>query len=123
MSHAHHTAFESFWVSAALIMVALVYLGGWLHVRSVERVQGWRTVSFLLGLLLIWIVLASPLGLLDHESLTAHMVQHLLLMTVAPPLVFLGAPVKLLMNGLPHRLLEVIDRLFRPAPVKQLVGT
>src|ERR1700754_166397 len=99
MSHAHHAAFESFWVSTALILVALVYLRGWLNVRGVNRVRSTRAVSFLIGLSLIWIVLASPVGVLDHESLTAHMIQHLLLMTVAPPLIWMGAPLKLLMNG------------------------
>jgi protoheme IX farnesyltransferase len=36
-------------------------------------------------------VLASPLALLDHHLLTAHMLQHLLLMIVAAPLILLGA--------------------------------
>jgi cytochrome c oxidase assembly factor CtaG len=33
--------------------------------------------------------------------LTAHMVQHLLLMTIAPPLIWLGEPIKLLSHVLP----------------------
>ncbi|HUA59716.1 MAG TPA: cytochrome c oxidase assembly protein [Verrucomicrobiae bacterium] len=50
-----------------------------------------RTASLLLGLLVIGVAMASPVAALDHRMLTAHMVQHLLLMTIAPPLVFLGA--------------------------------
>ena len=37
------------------------------------------------------IVAASPLAHLDHHLLTAHMVQHLLVMLVAAPLILLGA--------------------------------
>ncbi|HTS26313.1 MAG TPA: cytochrome c oxidase assembly protein [Bryobacteraceae bacterium] len=49
------------------------------------------TASVLLGLLAIGVAMASPVSALDHRMLTAHMVQHLLLMTIAPPLIFLGA--------------------------------
>lgn len=47
----------------------------------------------LAAMLLIWIAIGSPLATLHHASLTAHMLQHLLLMSVAPPLVWLYLPV------------------------------
>ena len=40
----------------------------------------------------LWVAVASPLSVLDHQLLTAHMVQHLLLMMIAAPLILLGAP-------------------------------
>ena len=40
----------------------------------------------------MWAAVGSPLAALDHHLLTAHMAQHLLLMTVAAPLILLGAP-------------------------------
>jgi cytochrome c oxidase assembly factor CtaG len=43
--------------------------------------------------LAIWIAAGSRLAMLDEELLTVHMVQHLLLMTVAAPLILLGSPV------------------------------
>jgi putative membrane protein len=49
----------------------------------------------------VWAALASPLATLDHQSLTIHMIKHLLLMTVAAPLILAGAPVSPLMCGLP----------------------
>jgi putative membrane protein len=52
-------------------------------------------------------VTASPLAMLDHEFLTAHMVQHLLLMTVAAPLILLGDPLKALSRWLPTQLGKV----------------
>jgi putative membrane protein len=45
--------------------------------------------------------MASPLAILDHELLSIHMVQHILLMAVAAPLILLGEPTLPLLNGLP----------------------
>jgi cytochrome c oxidase assembly factor CtaG len=57
------------------------------HVRS-----RWRLAAFIAGLVSLWVTIASPLAGLDHHLLTAHMVQHLLTMTVAAPLILLGVP-------------------------------
>jgi putative membrane protein len=52
----------------------------------------WRLAALMGGLAALWIAVGSPLAWMDHHWLTAHMAQHLLLMTVAAPLIFLGAP-------------------------------
>jgi putative membrane protein len=118
MSHVHYTGLESFWISAVLILVALVYLRRWLRVRRLDRdsVRSWQAVSFVLGLLLIWVATASPLAALDHDMLTAHMVQHLLLMTLAPPLILLGVPVKQPVHGP----LQAIDRPMPSGPMRKM---
>jgi cytochrome c oxidase assembly factor CtaG len=115
MPHAHHALVESYWVSASLILVALIYLRGWLRLRrlDLDGVQAWHAGGFILGLFLIWLAIASPLSALDHEMLTAHMVQHLLLMTFAAPLILLGEPVKTLPYGLPRRLVQEVGRPFQ----------
>jgi putative membrane protein len=83
---------------------ALVYLRGWLRVRSrsPQAAGAWRAASFLVGLFLIWGALGSPLAAYDHHLLTVHMIQHLLLMTVAPALILLGEPLVVLWHGLPR---------------------
>lgn len=124
MTHTHHAAFESFWISAALILVALVYVRGWVRVRRLDgdAIEGWRATSFLSGLFLIWAAIAPPLAMLDHQLLTAHMVQHLLLMSFASPLLWLGAPLKPLQHGLPRRFAEVVvTPLARSALSRQLL--
>jgi putative membrane protein len=122
MPHTHHASVESAWVSAGLILAALIYLLGWVRVRRLDRdsVGGWRAASFTLGLLFIWVATASPLAVLDHDMLTAHMVQHLLLMTFAPPLILLGASVKTLLYGLPHRFVQVMDQSFQSTGLHQV---
>jgi putative membrane protein len=54
------------------------------------------------GLATVWIVVASPVAHLDHHLLTAHMVQHLLLMVVAAPLILLGTRHSLHLRWRPH---------------------
>jgi putative membrane protein len=115
MPHTHHASVESAWVSAGLILAALIYLLGWVRVRRLGRdsVGGWRAVSFTFGLLFTWVATASPLAALDHDMLTAHMGQHLLLMTFAPPLILLGASFKTSFYGLPHRFVQVMGQSFQ----------
>src|SRR5256885_9213498 len=52
---------------------------------------GWpssrRLAAFVAGMAVLWVVVGSPLSTIDHALLTFHMVQHLLLMTVAAPLI------------------------------------
>lgn len=111
MSHLHHDALGSFgsvFLTLILVFTALVYLRGWLTLRSgrLRHISAWRAVSFLIGLFFIWVAMASPVAALDHELLTIHMLQHLLLMTFAPPLIWLGAPVNTILRGLPQDLSE-----------------
>lgn len=120
MSHTQHIAFSSFWASAALIFAALAYLHGWLRVHRIDRAAGWRAASFALGLLFIGIATASPLAALDHRMLTAHMIQHLLLMTIAPPLILLGMPVKPRVSDSSQRFLQAIGRPLRSAPMQRM---
>ena len=89
--------------SFALALTALVYLRGWILLRRarVPFVPPWRAASFLAGLLSLWIALASPLDTFSGLVLTAHMLQHMVLMMVAPPLILLGAPLIPLVRGLP----------------------
>jgi putative membrane protein len=89
--------------SFALAMTAAIYLRGWFLMRRarVPFVPAWRAICFLLGLLTLWIALASPLDTFSAFIVTAHMLQHMLLMMVAPPLILLGAPLIPLVRGLP----------------------
>jgi len=128
MPHVHQVAMESglFSLSLALAIVflAIVYLHGWLRLRSTSLmnvIPAWRAGSFLLGLFLMWVALGSRIAVLDQAMLTGHMIQHLLLMTIAPPLIWLGEPVRLLLNGLPQQVVRlVIAPLFYWRPLQRL---
>ena len=92
------------WATLSLLLTVVVYLRGWRALRQTrpEQIPSWRVLCFLSGILLVWVAIASPLDALSGVLLTAHMVQHLLLMAIAPPLLVLGAPVVPMLRGLPR---------------------
>lgn len=121
------TALESWTIPVpltfALVLAALLYVRGWLHLRSgsVSVIPAWRAGSFLLGLFLIWVAVGSPLATFDEQLLTVHMIQHLLLMTIAPGLLLLGAPVMPLLHGFPRQFVQsVLGPVFRWLPVQRI---
>jgi cytochrome c oxidase assembly factor CtaG len=80
-------------ITLLLLGTAMVYVRGWIRIRRSlpNLIPVSRLAAFLGGLALLWIAVASPLAGMDHELLIAHMLQHLLIMTVAAPLLLLGA--------------------------------
>ncbi len=85
------------------VLIASPYARGWLALRSDSPnvVQTWRAWSGLLGLTLVWVAIASPLASFHAELLTVHIVQDVLIVTVAAPLILLAAPGRPLLLGLP----------------------
>jgi putative membrane protein len=86
---------------ALLVLAAVITAGVW-YVRAEwalslrgRRWSGKRTLSFLVGLVAIDVALQSPVASFTMTYFQAHMVQHLLLMVVAPPLLAMGAPMTL----------------------------
>jgi putative membrane protein len=124
---AHHSAHPTWGFTPLstllLILTALLYLRGWLRLRGRDtNLSVWRAASFLCGLLLIWIAMASSLGTLDHELLTVHMIQHLLLMTFAPPLLWMAEPVLAFSSGLPRLFAEATEPLQQSPYLKRVGG-
>ncbi|HEY4951103.1 MAG TPA: cytochrome c oxidase assembly protein [Candidatus Acidoferrales bacterium] len=107
----------------ALGLTVFVYARGWIRLRSAfpGLISLRRLAAFLGGIFLVWVAIGSPLNAFDDASLTIHMVQHLLLMSIAPPLILLGAPALPLLHGLPQFLARrVIGPLLRAGWVKWL---
>jgi|SRR6516164_169246 len=102
----HHTAMgllsRSSAIMVVLVLASLWYVSGWRRVQRALPNAAWRLVSFLLGVSLVWAALGSPLVAYDHDLLTVHMIQHLLLMTFAPALILLGQPLLSFWHGLPR---------------------
>jgi len=100
----------------ALLLTALAYIRGWLLIGRTrpEQFPEWRLACFLGGLFSLFLAVASPIDTLDDRLLTAHMVQHFLFMSVAPPLLLLGSPQVPLLRGLPRPFVRrVLGPLFR----------
>ena len=109
---------------ALLTLAAVLVVGAW-YIQSVWALSAkgrkWsrkRTTAFLTGLVLIDLALQSPIATLTMGYFEAHMVQHLLLMVTAPPLLALGAPMTLALQtsgrATKVRLLRILNsRVFK----------
>jgi len=110
-------------VNLAIILTVLVYFRGWLLLRSSSPglIAAWRLATFLAGMFFLWIAIGSPLSAFDESSLSVHMVQHILLMLVVPPLVLLGAPSLPLLHGFPQWFVRsALGHFLRWPPVQAL---
>src|SRR6266853_4423400 len=108
-----------------LAVVVILYFRGWLilHRTVPERFSVWRLLAFTGGLATFWLAIASPLDAFSGMLLSAHMVQHLLLLSVAPPLILLGAPFLPLLRGLPRKFARDAVGPFLTWPALRRVGT
>ena len=127
MSAAMQAVFDTWslpiWLTLTILLTALLYLRGWFAIRKTRREQfnGWRLASFLFGLTVLWLAIGSPLDAFADVLLSAHMVEHLLLMSVVPPLLLLGLPVVPLLRGLPILTRKaILGHLLRFPPLRRL---
>ena len=80
-----------------------------------------RGVFLWQALFALWIALSSPIDALDDYLLAAHMMQHFILMSVAPPLIALGAPVVPMLRGVPRFLIRgLLPPLFRAGWIRAI---
>lgn len=111
-------------VTASVAVVGALYAWGVFRaVRGRGRAwPWWRVASFGLGLLIIALSLQSSIGVYDDDLFWIHMVQHLLLIMVAPPLLVIGAPVMLLLHTGSPPVHRATRRLVRSTPVTFLTN-
>ncbi|MCW2523556.1 MAG: putative copper resistance protein [Frankiales bacterium] len=88
-------------VVVPLLATGLAYLWCCRIVSRSHPSQRWPVCDlacFLAGLASIWLVLIGPIGCYDDTFFWSHMVQHMVLMMLAGPLIVLGSPVLLLLR-------------------------
>lgn len=114
----------SWWLSGAIFITSIVYCRGWLAIRKTRPAQfpSWRLYNFLLAMGILWLAIGSPMDAFADAMLSAHMIEHLLLMSVVPPLVLLANPTVPLLRGLPRWLLKhVVGPLLRLRPLRKFI--
>ncbi len=106
-------------VTSTLALTALIYVRGWARIRRTRPGQFGvgRLAAFLAGIVALFVAVASPLDTFSESLLFMHMAQHYVLMSVAPPLIVLGAPAVPILRGLPR---WMISRLLRPLFVSRV---
>lgn len=98
------------WQAWNLAPIPLLAMGlaAWFYGRGLQVKAGrggqepWRAWAFVGAWLALFAALISPLDRLAGALFSAHMVQHLLLILAAAPLLAVSAPLGTLLLGLPH---------------------
>lgn len=105
------------WVLWLLCIAVAGYLVGWM--RSSPRPALWRPILMLSGWLLLAAALFGPIKSWQNNSLAGHMVQHMILITVVPPMLLLARPMPQYMQALPlalrRRVGPVLGRIYAAA--------
>ncbi|MBV9380506.1 MAG: cytochrome c oxidase assembly protein [Streptosporangiaceae bacterium] len=98
------------------VAAAALYLLGVWRVRQRHPARPWplwRTAMFLGGLLVIVIATQSGVGTYDDVLFWDHMIQHLMLIMIAPPMLVLGQPITLLLHASRNPLHTRVKRVVR----------
>lgn len=117
--------FPLHWHTEPLLLGALI-LVGWVYAMATGPLRHWFALrepyplrfalAFYAGLTCLYLAVGSPLDQLGEDFLfSAHMVQHMLLIYVAPPLFLAGIPTWLIdtlitSSRTAHRILRVLTR-------------
>ena len=110
-------------LTTMVILSAIVYIRGWFVIRKTRPAQflAGRLAAFLFGLAILWLAIGSPMDGFADALLSAHMVEHLLLMSFVPPLLLLGDPQVPLLRGLPRIVtVRLLGPLFRLKALRTL---
>jgi putative copper resistance protein D len=103
-------------VSGGVVIAAGLYLWGVLRVARRHPARpwpAWRTGMFFGGLAIVVLALQSGIGSYDDVLFWDHMVQHLMLVMAAPPLLIFGQPITLLMHASRNPLHTWVKRVVR----------
>ena len=111
-------------VLGVALAAGALYARGWYQLsrRMPQRFGPGRLSAFVAGLGAIVLAVASPLDALAGRLLVAHMAQHQLLMMVAPPLLWLGAPVAPMLLGLPRWIRRAVAAVLAAPAMRRIAG-
>ncbi len=104
------------------LLASGVYLRGWRRCRHTEHAVGyWPLLSYLTGIVIIYLVMQTRFDYLSQHMLWIHRLQHLVLHHLGPFLMMLGAPWNVLPQGIPARFsASVLMPLWRSVPIQML---
>jgi putative membrane protein len=80
------------------------------HRAGASKLEPLRAAAFVAGLVTIVVALDGPIDKYADELFWVHMIQHVLLLTVAPPLILLGRPWPRMWRALPLHVRTTVGR-------------
>lgn len=112
------------WIIEPVLILPLLVAAG-LYLLGVRRLRargdawsGWRTASWLLGLLLIFLATSSVVAVYDTTLFSMHALQHMVLQMLAPVPLAMAAPITLLLRTGGLRVRQVGLAILHSPPVR-----
>jgi putative membrane protein len=107
-----------------LVLAGTLYTRGWVLLRrrtkahTYKRRGGqpypltavWRLISYLTGIVVVGIALMSPIDVLGGQLFFMHMIQHLLLIMIAPALLLIANPMAVTLWGMPRKVRQPVGK-------------
>ena len=111
------------WVITSLVLASALYASGAARMRARTRpgrgVRTWQLWSYAGGTIALILALVSPLDAMGSVLFSAHMVQHTVLLLLAPPLLVAGAPLVPMLWALPPAWRRAIGRTTKRPTVRR----
>lgn len=111
-------------VLAPILVLDVLYVVGlvrlWSRAGAGRGVPVWRALAFALGLAALFAALISPLDVWAEASFALHMVQHMLLVVIAAPLMVLGNVGVVALTALPGSFRVPLGRSFAATPLRRV---
>ncbi|MFZ0546206.1 MAG: cytochrome c oxidase assembly protein [Candidatus Promineifilaceae bacterium] len=108
-------------VILVLALAGTIYTRGWLRLRKRTAArQGrnrwqagavWRPIVYIIGLLVLGLALMSPIDVLGSQLFFMHMIQHIVLVSIVPPLLLSANPLPFFLWGMPGGIRKQFGRL------------
>lgn len=125
-------------ITVVLSLAGLAYFLGWQRLRPSRRsipsrkghertrflATRWRLSSYLCGIAAMMFTLMSPIDVLGGHMFFIHMIQHLLLVMVIPPLLLIANPLPFMLWGIPSQIRIYVGRcLSKGSPFRETLTT
>jgi cytochrome c oxidase assembly factor CtaG len=107
--------------SPSVVVGCVLLLGAYFY--AIRFKFNVKALSFTSGVLILFLALCSPIDTLGDDYLfSAHMLQHMMLGTIAPPLLIAGLPASFVESWLRFPIVAKLERLLSYAPLALVIG-
>lgn len=123
MIFAHTSVLEHLATSALMLASVCLYLTGWVRI-PLRRTS--HAMSFVAGIAIAFVALAPWVESIADRTFTGHMIQHLLIYAIVPPLIVISRPIATVGRVLPtaaRRFTHRLPRVSRSSPLLATVFT
>jgi len=107
--------------SPSVVVGCIALLGAYFYANKF-KFDG-KAFAWVSGVLVLFLALCSPIDTLGDDYLfSAHMLQHMMLGTIAPPLLIAGLPASFVQSWLRFPIIAKLERIFSYAPLALIIG-